>query len=61
MWTDFLSLTLDLYNTAEAIMVPETGEPMTLIHYAIWTPITIGMLGLIVGFFKSLIGRGGRR
>lgn len=42
-------------------LVPVDAASITILHVAIWTPVIIGLAGLVVGFLKGMWSRRGKR
>ncbi|PDW00978.1 hypothetical protein [Candidatus Chloroploca asiatica] len=38
-------------------LIPDEVADVTILHVAIWTPVTIGLAGMVIGFVKKMWGR----
>ena len=57
---EFLVILALIFDFVVAIIVPADVASITLVHVAIWVPITLGLATLAITFFRKTWG-GNRR
>ena len=45
-----------MFTFVQTYLIPPTASDVNVIHVAVWTPITLGILGGVIAFFKKLWG-----
>lgn len=58
--TEFLTIVTALLTFVQDTLVPADVASITLIHVAIWTPVVIGFVGLVVNMLKGMWARRGK-
>lgn len=53
----FIDVITVLWTFVSSYLIPATVADINLIHVAIWTPVVIGLLSMVVGFAKSMWAR----
>lgn len=57
---EFVAVITTLYGFVEGNLVPADVASINIIHVAIWTPVTIGLITLVVSMVKGFWARRGR-
>jgi len=57
VFVDIISL---LWTFVQTYLIPASVSNVNIIHVAIWTPVTIGILNQVVNFGKGM-WRGGKK
>lgn len=53
----FIDVITILWTFVQNYLIPTTVADINLIHVAIWTPVVIGLLTMVIGFAKSMWAR----
>jgi len=54
----FIDVITILWTFVQTYLIPATVADINIIHVAIWTPVVIGLLSMVISFGKGMWSRG---
>jgi hypothetical protein len=56
IFTEIMLVVAELFTFVETNLVPADAASLNIIHIAVWTPVTLGLIGMLVRVLKSFWG-----
>lgn len=58
---NFVDVITILWTFVQAYLIPTDVASITILHVAIWTPVVLGLITLVIGTIKGMFKGGGRK